>query len=91
MVLSEENPVKCDFLNDAARINNITKLIDDGFLKQILISQDVCLKFQVRSFAGGGYHHILDDVVPLMRLKGMKEQDIWTIIVDNPARVFQFV
>lgn len=91
MVLSEENPVKCDMPNDASRINVLMKLIDDGFLNQILVSHDICMKFQQRSYGGGGYSHILDDVVPLMRLKGMKEEHIWAILVDNPTRLLTFV
>ena len=91
MVLSEENPVKCDMPNDAARIDTLMRLIDDGFVNQILVSQDVCMKFMLRSYGGGGYLHILDDVVPLMRLKGMNEEHIQTIIVANPTRLLQFV
>ena len=91
MVLSEENPVKCDMPNDAARSDTLMRLIDDGFVNQILVSQDVCMKFMLRSYGGGGYLHILDDVVPLMRLKGMNEEHIQTIIVANPTRLLQFV
>jgi len=91
MVWSEDNPIKCDFPNDAARINNLMRLIDDGFLNQIVISQDVCLKFQTRRYGGPGYCHILENVVPLMQKKGMPDEQIRTIIVDNPRRLLSFV
>jgi len=87
MVLSEDDPVRCDMPNDAQRINTLMRLADDGLLSRILISHDVCMKFMLRSFGGGGYLHILEDVVPLMRAKGMTEEMIWTIVVENPRRL----
>ena len=91
MVWSEDNPIKCDFPNDAGRINNLMRLIDDGFVNQILISQDVCLKFQTRRYGGPGYAHILENVVPLMQKKSMTDEQIFTIIVENPKRMLSFV
>jgi len=91
MVVSETNPVKADFPNDAGRINEIMALIDEGFLKQILISHDVCTKHRLCRYGGPGYAHILQNVVPLMREKGMPEEHIQTILVENPKRMLQFV
>ena len=90
MVLSEDNPVKCDVPNDAARIDALMRLIDAGFLEKILISQDICVKYRLRQYGGGGYAHILDNVVPLMRAKGMAEAHINAMLVENPKRFLQF-
>ena len=90
-VLSEENPVKCDLPNDATRVNEIMALIDDGFLNQILVSHDHCTKHRLWSYGGPGYAHILETVVPLvMREKGMTENQIHTILVENPKRLLTF-
>lgn len=90
-VLSEENPVKCDLPNDATRVNEIMALIDEGFLNQILISHDHCTKHRLWSYGGPGYAHILKNVVPLvMREKGMTEEQIHTILVENPKRLLTF-
>ena len=90
-VLSEENPVKCDLPNDATRVNEIIALINDGFLNQILVSHDHCTKHRLYHYGGPGYSHILDNVVPLvMRDKGMTEDQIHTILVNNPKRVLTF-
>lgn len=91
MVLSEVNPIKCDMPNDAQRINRIMALIDKGFLNQILISQDRAFKSQLWHYGGPGYAHILENVVPLMREKGMTEEQIQTLMVDNPRRLLTFV
>jgi phosphotriesterase-related protein len=79
-----------DLPNDNQRINEIIQLIDQGYLGQVLISQDVCWKHRLRSYGGHGYDHILRNVVPVMRLKGMSEEQIHTLLVDNPKRLLQF-
>jgi len=91
MVLSEANPVKADWPSDAQRVNAIMSLIDEGFLNQILISSDMCRKHRLWSYGGPGYAHILQNVVPLMREKGMPEEHIHTLLVENPKRLLQFV
>ena len=90
-VLSEVNPVKGDVPNDAGRINAIMALINEGFLKQILVSQDICKKHQLHRYGGLGYDHILQNVVPSMRQKGMPEEYIHTILVENIKRLLPFV
>jgi phosphotriesterase-related protein len=89
-VLSETSLIKADLPNDAGRINAIMNLINNGFLNQILISQDVCKKHQTRRYGGLGYDHILQNIVPAMREKGMSEKQIYTILVDNPKRLLTF-
>ena len=79
-----------DVASDVIRINQIMELIVDGLLDRILISQDVCFKIMLRSYGGGGYSFILDIIVPKMLEKGFTEQQIHTILVDNPQRLFTF-
>ena len=79
-----------DMPNDTYRVNQIIQLIDQGYLNQILISQDICWKHRLRSYGGHGYDHILRNVVPLMRLKGLSEKQIHTLLVENPKRLLRF-
>ena len=89
-VLSEENPEKCDVPNDAGRLNEILALIADGFINQVLISHDLCMKHRLWKWGGPGYAHILENVVPLMREKGFSEEQVRAILVENPRRLMQF-
>ena len=77
--------------NDSERINRLIWLIEKGYLNQILISHDICMKMSLASFGGLGYDHILRNVVPLMRAKGLPEEVIHTIIVENPKRLLTFI
>jgi phosphotriesterase-related protein len=75
---------------DLERINRIMALIKDGYTNQILVGQDICFKDCLTLYGGFGYAHILNNVMPLMRAKGMSEEQINTIVVENPKRVLQF-
>ena len=80
-----------DIPNDAARVNYILRLIDLGYLNQILISTDTAMKARLVAYGGPGYAHIPDNVIPWMRAKGMSEEVIHTITVENPKRMLTFV
>jgi len=77
--------------NDAIRLTIIQELIEDGFLDRVLVSQDVAWKVVLRAYGGGGYSHILRNIVLQMRAKGMTEEQINTILVENPRRMLTFV
>ena len=80
-----------DVPNDAMRVNYIIRLIDKGYLNQILISTDTCMKSRLVAYGGPGYAHIPDNVIPWMRAKGMSEEILNTITVENPKRILTFV
>ncbi len=90
MVLSESNPVKMDLPNDAQRINEIRDLIDAGYVGQILMSHDHCMKHRLWHYGGPGFAHMLENVQPLMQAKGITDEAIRTIMVDNPRRLLTF-
>ena len=71
-------------------INEIKLLIDEGYLNHILISQDICFKHCYVTYGGAGYAHILREVVPWMRLGGISDEQIHTMMVENPKRVLSF-
>lgn len=76
-----------DMLSDAQRLGYIMRLIAEGYSQRIVIAQDICTKHRLVKYGGHGYGHILENIVPRMRRKGVSEQDIQAILVDNPARV----
>jgi phosphotriesterase-related protein len=77
-------------LSDVKRIDNIIGLIKDGYLNHILVSQDIGTKIRLTTYGGTGYAHILRDVVPIMRVKGLSDDQINTLLVENPRRVLSF-
>jgi len=76
--------------SDTQRVTDIVELIGAGYLNQILVSQDHCFKHCWASYGGYGYAHILRDMAPVMRVKGITEEQIHTILVENPKRLLTF-
>jgi len=76
--------------SDATRIDVIQQLIEDGFINQILLGGDICFKCSLAAYGGFGYAHIINNLIPLMRHKGMTEEQIHTLTVENPTQFLQF-
>lgn len=83
------NLLEGSFARDTERVKFIKKLIERGFLKQILITNDICLKSMLHKYGGWGYEHIPRNIVPMMEDFGIDKKDIETIIRDNPIRFLE--
>ena len=79
-----------DMPNDATRIDHLIALARAGFGDHLLIAQDICRKTSLVTWGGWGYGHILENVVPVMRRKGMTDAEIDRMLIDNPARMLTF-
>lgn len=75
-----------DMPNDATRVDTIVALVEAGYLEQILVSLDVDTRTRLSRYGGEGYHHIIRNVTPIMRRKGMSEEEIDTLLRRNPQR-----
>lgn len=79
-----------DLPNDTQRIYEMLQLIDEGYLNQLLISHDMCIKSRRVRYGGWGYSHISNYAVPMMLKRGMTPEQIHTIMVENPRRLLTF-
>ena len=75
----------------AAVADAIPKLIEAGYADRILLSQDVCAKVQLKRYGGTGYSFILEKFLPEMRSRGVSEEHIRMMMVENPQRILTFV
>lgn len=74
--------------SDEENASAIRELIDDGFIQQILLSQDVFLKTMLTRYGGHGYGYILKHFVPRLRRHGVSDEQLETLMIANPQRVF---
>lgn len=74
--------------SDEENARALRRLRDAGLLGKVLISQDIFIKIQLVRYGGTGYAHILDYFVPRLRRHGFTNEDIETLLVTNPRRVF---
>lgn len=76
-----------DMPNDATRVDLLIALTQRGHGEKLLVAQDICSKTHLRRYGGEGYDHLLRNVVPLMRRKGIDAAGIERLTVRNPLTV----
>jgi phosphotriesterase-related protein len=70
--------------------SSVKGFINNGLLGKILISQNVCHIRHMTVNSGGGYVHILTDVIPRFKAYGVSDAEIQTMMVENPKRLLAF-
>ena len=73
--------------NDATRVDWLIALIEAGYEDRLLVAQDICQKVYLRRYGGPGYTHILEQAIPLMRRRGMSDDQIEALTVTNPSTI----
>lgn len=74
-------------LDSRPSIEMIIQLIDLGYAEQILVSHDVCSKYQQTAFGGHGYTYITATLVPYLRYRGVEDKHIERLIHGNPKNI----
>ena len=82
----EVRPGNGPFVTDRERVALIKKIIDRGYVKQLLFSTDICLKSLLHSYGGWGYDHVITNILPVLRYMGVTQEQIDEIMIHNPAR-----
>ncbi len=70
--------------------DGIVELIRLGFLERILLSQNVDQKIDLKAYGGMGYTFVLDQFVPHLTGKGVTDEQIRSLIYENPQRILTF-
>jgi phosphotriesterase-related protein len=69
---------------------HLKRLIDAGYVEQLLLSHDIFIKICLKAYGGRGYGHILKNFVPMLKEIGVTDQQIHTMLVDNPQRLYTY-
>ncbi len=76
--------------SDATRVDAVMELVERGYESKLLFSQDVCTKRQLVNYGGFGYAHVLKNVLPWLRNRGLSQDVLDRIVSENPKRVLAF-
>lgn len=68
----------------------IVEIIKLGYEDRILLSHDICTKYQLKKYGGTGFAYINEYFLPDLRRLGVSEEIIHKIMVDNPRRALTF-
>lgn len=79
-----------DMPNDGGRMAHVLALMEAGHADRLLLSHDIAYKTSLVAYGGYGYHHLLVNVVPRLRAKGVDDAGIERLLVANPRRAFAF-
>jgi len=70
--------------HDSQREAGLVALLDLGYEDQVMLSHDVCTKVQLVRYGGYGYAHLLRDILPSLRHRGLDDRTLNRILMDNP-------
>lgn len=78
------------------RVNTVAKMCELGYADKMVLSQDAaCFNDWLPEAAlptvlpNWHYMHIHNDVIPALQQRGVTEQQIATMLVDNPRKIFE--
>ena len=83
------NP-RFDMPTDATRMDQIAWVISEGYGDRVLVAHDLAYKHRLMRYGGHGYGYILAHLVPRMRDRGISDEALHGILVDNPGRALAF-
>jgi phosphotriesterase-related protein len=77
-----------DYQPEWIRADNVAALVKEGFGHRVLLSQDIPTMRALKYHGGRGYGYLLEVFVPMLRERGLKEEDVHKLLVANPAAAF---
>eukprot|EP00127_Corallochytrium_limacisporum_P005544 Clim_evm61s207 gene=Clim_evmTU61s207 len=75
--------------NDDWRFDMVKHMIDSGKGDQVMLSHDIHTKHRMASYGGHGFGHLLR-ILPRLKKKGVTDEQIKQITVDNPKKWLAF-
>ena len=72
---------------DAYRADMVVLLRDLGYLSQVTLSMDLCDLKDLKQYGGSGYAHLFQTFLPLLRSRGITEDEIDLMLGKNPVRI----
>ncbi|XP_026888419.2 phosphotriesterase-related protein isoform X1 [Electrophorus electricus] len=79
-----------DMPSDSQRVQTLAFLIKEGYEDRMLISHDIHTKNRLTKYGGHGYSHILRNIVPKMLSRGISQNQVDKILIDNPKNWLTF-
>jgi phosphotriesterase-related protein len=73
-----------------SRADNVAALWEAGHGDRILLASDICRTDQLVAHGGAGYAGVLTRFVPLLHERRVGEDEVRTMLIDNPARAFSY-
>ena len=74
---------------DIEMVDAVTRLIEEGYSRQVLLSHGLRFRIEFAAFGGWGFSHITDHIVLYLRDRGVSDVEIENVTARNPARLLE--
>lgn len=74
---------------DEYRADLVKKVRVLGKLSQLTLSLDICRKEQLKVNGGYGYVHLFETFIPMLKERGITDDDLELILKQNPMRLLK--
>jgi predicted metal-dependent phosphotriesterase family hydrolase len=71
----------------ARTVGLITRLVDEGHIEHILLSQDVCATSHLTAYGGSGYAYLISTFTERLGQAGLAQEQLEQLFVLNPKRM----
>ena len=72
---------------DDRRADALVALLGQGWVERLLLSSDRCYRSDLHAFGGAGYDVVFTKFFELLRDRGVSNEEIDTMTIENPRRV----
>lgn len=78
-------------MDERPMVDAVVALVRSGYGDRVLLSHDVCTRFQQARYGGNGFTYIALEVLPYLRRHGVTEAQIGQLLIGNPQRLLTLV
>ncbi|MDR2772364.1 MAG: TatD family hydrolase [Elusimicrobiota bacterium] len=80
---------KNNYFPDENRARFLAALQEEEKLDRVVLSLDITRKSHLRAFGGIGYNYLFQTFLPLLRAKGISEESIDQMLIENPKQLLE--
>lgn len=75
---------------DLKYVSTVVKLCELGYDRNIVLSQDICHRTELKTYGGWGYTHLIENIIPWLEYEGVTKKQIQNMFVNNPKRILAY-
>lgn len=79
---------KNNYLSDDIRVEMLKKIEEKGYIDKVFLSLDITRKSNMEYMGGIGYSYLFDIFIPKLLQRGIKQESIDKMLIDNPKKFF---
>ena len=78
---------KNNYFPDAKRVEYLMALEKEGYMDQIVLSEDLTRKSHLKHKGGIGYCYLFETFLPMLKEAGFRQESLDKLLIHNPARI----